>query len=166
MAQSAPTPSIQERYVVVYGTLRRSGSNDINLRKPAPRYVGTASLTGTLFDLGPYPGLILGSAEEVPEVVVTVVGEVYAIAPALEDNLDELEGLLPVPTGEYIKRVLPLKVHVADKSTPAASERAPQEVLCIVYEINPVRTHGCMRIGSGDWIAHWAQKRASALAGI
>lgn len=141
-----------ERYVFVYGTLRRGGSNDINLRKPAPRYVGTASLPGLLYDLGPYPGLILALSDSSLDNAVKVTGEVYAVLPALEVNLDELEGLLPVSTGEYFKRFLPLNVAVS--SGPGAQ----QALLCIVYEINPARTQACALVESGDWIAHCAQK--------
>lgn len=165
MSQSAPAQALSESYVFVYGTLRRSGSNDINLRKPAPRFVGTSSLSGTLFDLGPYPGLTVNLAGDDSSdglvLAVRVMGEVYAISPALEDNLDELEGLLPVPTGEYVKRFLPLQVHLAGNGTgtPTAS-LVPQELLCIVYEINPTRTEGCARVSSGDWIAHAVEKQA------
>lgn len=148
----ADASQFSERHVFVYGTLRRGGSNDINLRRPAPRYVGAASVYGMLYDLGPYPGLILVSADSSGGQTVNVLGEVYAVSPALENNLDELEGLLPVSTGEYFKRFLPLNVAV-----PSGSG-AEQALLCIVYEINPARTQACALVESGDWIAHCAQK--------
>lgn len=161
----APPAGQFERYVFVYGTLRRGGSNDINLRKPAPRYVGTASLLGMLYDLGPYPGLILGSVESSDPSVQgagKVIGEVYAVSPALEDNLDELEGLLPVPTGEYFKRLLTLNVGFAGPvMSLGGEENAEQALSCIVYEINPERTHGCALVDSGDWIAYCHKKRAT-----
>ncbi len=139
MNEEGPTA---QRLVFVYGTLRRGGSNDINLREPAPRWVGQAKLAGVLHDLGPYPGLVLGA-----ENSVAVKGEVYAIEPPFEHNLDILEGLAPSPTGEYLKRLLPVSVE-------------GREFHCIVYEINPQRSHGCPVIASGDWIAHWAAKSA------
>ncbi len=137
--QSAPEHLTRhKRLVFVYGTLRRGGSNDINLRQPTPVYLGRASITGMLFDLGPYPGLALGASRD----AVAVVGEVYAISPALEDNLDVLEGLLPEPSGEYAKRLV----------------QTMDGVACIVYEINPLRVQACPAIQSGDWIAHHTQK--------
>lgn len=147
-----PAAGVPERHVFVYGTLRRGGSNDINLRKPAPRYVGSASLQGSLYDLGPYPGLILSPSAS---LAGAVIGEIYAISPALEVNLDELEGLLPVPTGEYLKRWMRIEL---------ASGDLQHGLDCIVYEINPERTHACSLIGSGDWMAHWTEKTALATA--
>lgn len=159
-AAQAPVARQGERYVFVYGTLRRGGSNDINLRKPAPRYMGMASVQGMLYDLGPYPGLILASPSAFDSSGARsnkVIGEVYAILPALEDNLDELEGLLPVPTGEYFKRFMSL-----DVTFPADDECGTQPLLCIVYEINPNRTRACASVEGGDWIAHCTEKGAPA----
>jgi gamma-glutamylcyclotransferase (GGCT)/AIG2-like uncharacterized protein YtfP len=150
-AVSRPEAKVAEHYVFVYGTLRRGGSNDINLRKPAPRYVGSASLQGSLYDLGPYPGLVLAPAGSRAS---EVIGELYAISLALEENLDELEGLLPVPTGEYFKRWMRIEVASGDLN---------HRLDCIVYEINPERTHASALISSGDWMAHWTEK-TSALA--
>lgn len=141
--------NVAERHVFVYGTLRRGGSNDINLRKPAPRYVGSASLQGSLYDLGPYPGLTLAPAGSLAS---EVIGEVYAISPALEENLDELEGLLPEPTGEYFKRWMRIDV---------ASGDLQHGLDCIVYEINPERVDASALIGTGDWMAHWTEKTAA-----
>lgn len=159
-SQAAPAGQ-SERYVFVYGTLRRGGSNDINLRKPAPRFVGRASIRGRLFDLGPYPGLILGSVDSSSssvEGVVQVLGEVYAVLPALEENLDELEGLLPVPTGEYFKRFMPLDIVLPDTIASIHGPGSQRAVVCIVYEINPERTRSCALVPGGDWIAHCAEK--------
>ena len=71
------------RYVFVYGTLRRGGSNDINRLAPAPVWVGEASIAGTLYDFGRYPGVVLGGEGR-------VVGEVYGIDASLERVLDEI----------------------------------------------------------------------------
>lgn len=156
-----------ERHVFVYGTLRRGGSNDINLRKPAPRYVGTSSLKGILYDLGPYPGLILASPDAFDssgECTSKVVGEVYAVLPALEDKLDELEGLLPVPTGEYFKRFISLDVTLPVSAAATLDEGCgEQALLCIVYEINPERTRACALVEHGDWIAHCAEKTTASV---
>lgn len=122
----------QDRYVFVYGTLRRGEVNDINRLRPAPAFLGLARIRGTLYDLGPYPGVILGGAG-------WVQGEVYAISPELEQQLDLIEEVAPVPSGEYARRHLEVDV-------------AGRALSCLVYEIASARVRGCPRIASGDWL--------------
>ena len=122
----------QELHVFVYGTLRRGEINDINRLHPTPRLLGHARLRGTLYDLGPYPGVILGGEG-------WVQGEVYATAPELERQLDEIEEVAPVPSGEYTRRHLDVDV-------------AGQTLHCLVYEIAPARVQGCRLIPGGDWL--------------
>ena len=57
-------PSPATRYVFVYGTLRRGGSNDITRLVPSPRWVGTAQVAGQMYNLGAYPGLVLHAGQE------------------------------------------------------------------------------------------------------
>jgi len=121
-----------QRYVFVYGTLRAGDDNDITQLRPAPEFVGLAQIQGTLYHLGTYPGLVLSGT-------ALVVGEVYAISPALEQVLDGLEMIYPVPTGEYVKRIV--SVHVADRVLE-----------CIIYEINPDYTQGKPVLSGGDWV--------------
>ena len=128
-------PSPATRYVFVYGTLRRGGSHDITLLAPAPRWVGTAQVAGQMYNLGAYPGLVLHAGQEQG---ARVQGEVYAIEPALEAVLDEIEEVFPQATGEYAKREMDVLV---DEAT----------VRCIVYEINPARTVGKPLMAGGDW---------------
>ncbi len=123
-----------KRHVFVYGTLRRGGSNDINRLVPAPRYVGMGEVKGCLYRIDWYPGLTLGGQD-----AVTVVGEVYEIAPALESILDEIECIDDGPDSEYFKRELPVEVD-------------GRPILCLVYEVNPERVRGKQLIGHGDWI--------------
>lgn len=137
MTMSTP-PSTATRHVFVYGTLRRGGSNDITRLTPAPRFVGRAQVAGRMFDLGVYPGLILGKDKGQGEEGTPVHGEVYAIGPALEAVLDEIEEVFPQATGEYAKREMDVLVDGI-------------AVQCIVYEINPVRTAGRPVIAGGDW---------------
>ena len=92
-----PTLPAHRRHVFVYGTLRRGDVRDINQLQPAPVFVGMASVQGVLYDLGAYPGVLLGG-----EGMVT--GEVYAISAALEQALDTIEEVWPQATGEYNKR--------------------------------------------------------------
>lgn len=119
-------------HVFVYGTLRRGGSNDIRRLAPAPRWVGDAVLAGTLYDLGAYPGLVLGGA-------TGVRGEVYAIAPALLAVLDEIEEVYPQRSGEYLRREVQVQV-------------AGASLACQCYVLSPARAVGRRVIASGDWM--------------
>ncbi len=121
------------RHVFVYGTLRQGGANDITRLAPAPRFVGNGRIAGTMFDFGRYPGVVLGGEGR-------VVGEVYAIAPALERLLDEIEEVYPQQTDEYFRR----EVDVVLDGRP---------VCCLVYEINPAYVAGKRVIPQGDWLA-------------
>lgn len=120
------------RHAFVYGTLRQGDDNDITRLRPAPRFVGRATIKGRMYHLGRYPGVLLGGQAD-------VVGEVYEIAPELERVLDEIEELYPQQTNEYFKRELPVSVSGA-------------VVQCIVYEINPDFVQGRPLIADGDWV--------------
>jgi gamma-glutamylcyclotransferase (GGCT)/AIG2-like uncharacterized protein YtfP len=122
---------VTERHVFVYGTLRRGQANDINRLLPAPRFVGLAQISGVMHHLGVYPGVLLGSGG-------AVVGEVYAIEPALERVLDEIEEVFPQRRHEYFKRELRVTV-------------GEQQLACLVYEINVKYVKGRRIVGSGDW---------------
>ncbi|MES2413701.1 MAG: gamma-glutamylcyclotransferase family protein [Pseudomonadota bacterium] len=131
-----------DRYVFVYGTLRRGEERDINRLHPAPEYVGKASMTGRLFDLGTYPGLVLGGEG-------AVQGEVYRISAALERLLDEIEEVWPQQTGEYAKREVKVDLAAAE-----AGDALYLSMQCLVYEIAIARTTGHTCIESGDWVKY------------
>lgn len=126
------SPSDAPRCVFVYGTLRRGEVNDINELQPVPGFVGHASLNGTLYPMGWYPGLVLGGA-------MPVAGEVYSVTPELEARLDEIEGLLPEPSGEYTKR--DMQVDVGGRA-----------VTCFVYEITAALVAHLQPLVHGDWL--------------
>ena len=128
-------------HVFVYGTLRRGQSNDITLLEPAPEFVAEASVGGVLYCMGWYPGLVLSREGEVR-------GEVYRIDALLERELDQIEGLLPEPTGEYFKRTI----------TVAAGG---QNLECLLYEVNPSFLEGGMeKLAEGDWCLFHAARFA------
>ena len=139
-----PTSSAS-RHVFVYGTLRRDDVRDITRLRPAPQFVGMASVAGVLYDLGPYPGVVLGGPAR-------VTGEVYAISAELERQLDVIEEVWPQQTGEYRKQVVRGRL-----DQPQALSGAV-ELDCLVYEINPARAEGQPVITGGDWIGHLQQR--------
>jgi gamma-glutamylcyclotransferase (GGCT)/AIG2-like uncharacterized protein YtfP len=131
-------PSTTQRHVFVYGTLRHGEDNDITRLKPEPVFVGSAVIAGTLYDLGAYPGIWLGGE-------ATVQGEVYRIAPELEELLDEIEEVYPQRRDEYFKRIIPVPVQ-------------GRTFACIVYEINPKYAAGRGILPGGDWVRERRQK--------
>lgn len=147
-------PVLPTRHVFVYGTLRRGEQRDINLLKPSPRWVGRASVEGMLYNLGSYPGLVLGSDQCLGQQKVT--GEVYEITDELERLLDEIEGVGPVPRGEYAKREIVVQPEYADTMDEVAS---PDGASCLVYEATQTRIAGCAVIFSGDWVGYRLQHK-------
>ncbi len=138
-AHSPAQATEHPRYVFVYGTLRRGEQRDITLLRPAPVFVGMSQTPGVLYHLGAcaYPGLRLGGKNPVR-------GEVYQITPELERQLDEIEFVLPVPTGEYIRQQVTVQVRDA--------AGGDTEVTCLTYEISEQRIIGMQVIASGDWL--------------
>jgi gamma-glutamylcyclotransferase (GGCT)/AIG2-like uncharacterized protein YtfP len=136
-----PTTPATTRHVFVYGTLRRGDVRDITRLRPVPRFIGMASVAGVLYDLGPYPGVVLGGPGRVR-------GEVYAISAELERQLDAIEEVWPQRTGEYSKQ----EVSVLLDESPVSAEGAAAQLQCLVYEINPGRVVGKNVIPAGDWL--------------
>ena len=136
-----PMPTAARRHVFVYGTLRRGDVRDITHLQPPPVFVGMASVQGVLYNLGDYPGLLLGGEGR-------VTGEVYAITAALEQQLDSIEEVWPQPTGEYNKREVEVQLR-QHQANHEASEAVG--VLCLVYEIDPAHARGRPVILGGDW---------------
>lgn len=116
----------------VYGTLRRGDDNDITRLKPSPQFIGEATIAGTMYHLGAYPGVALGGSNR-------IVGEVYAVSAELETTLDAIESEYPAQPDEYFKRAIRVQV-------------AGQRCDCFVYEINPAYTASKPIIASGDWV--------------
>ena len=132
----------EDRHVFVYGTLCRGEQRDINKLKPDPRFVGEAFVPGTLYDLGTYPGIVLGGQG-------TVRGEVYRISVELESLLDEIEEVWPQQTGEYAKREV--QVQLKDVGN---HDRGTRSMSCLVYEIAASRREGRPLIDGGDWVQY------------
>ena len=124
-------------YVFVYGTLRKGQRNDINLLNPQPLFTGLAWLKGQLYSRGWYPGILLGGEQ-------WVLGEVYQVSAQMLAQLDVLEELAPVPSGEYQR--VQIKV-----------ECAGQELVCDMYELSEHCAAQSTPIAEGDWVKFMAQ---------
>lgn len=143
MMHDSDAAAAAPRHVFVYGTLRAGGSNDIARFSPAPQRIGDGVIAGTLYDLGAYPGVVLGGEGRVR-------GEIYRIAPALEAQLDRLEEVEPDGSGEYQKRDVWVQVNRLNGLSGVAGSKDAQ-LKCLVYEIHPGRIEGRAVIASGDW---------------
>ena len=136
----APVPwqACGARHVAVYGTLRAGGVNDIARLRNGIVRVGVTMLTGSLHDLGWYPGLRLQGTQ-------SVLAEVYPLDDALEQAMDGIEGIWPQDLGEYAKRMLDVNVALADGSGTTLP--------VLVYEALPATLEGAPVIAAQDWIA-------------
>lgn len=147
MGQHRSIPSLWQpcgaRYVAVYGTLRAGGVNDMARLRPGIARVGLTTLTGTLHDLGWYPGLRLAGAQ-------SVLAEVYPLDDALEQTLDGIEAIWPNDAGEYAKHILRTQV--------ALDGGGNQALDVLVYEALPGFVQGTPVIAASDWIAWYAGK--------
>ena len=121
---------MSKHLVFVYGTLRRGGVRAMPSIFPDSKFVGDASVGGSLYDFGAYPGLVLDEANS------PVVGEVYEVDEEILGRLDDIE------SSAYYRRKR-VEVSLGDR-----------RVTCWVYEpdaeLFPRRT----LIASGDWIEH------------
>lgn len=125
-------------HVAVYGTLRAGGVNDIARLRDGMVITGRTTLTGTLHDMGWYPGLRLQGNQQ-------VLAEVYPMDRALEQVLDGYEGIWPQDTGEYTKRIVTVPVALTNGGT--------QMMAVLVYEALPAALIACPAIEAGDWLA-------------
>lgn len=127
-----------DQLLFVYGTLRIGGSNDIRRFGACSRLLGPARVRGRLYDLGDYPGLVLGGSG-------WVSGELHAIGAAIEPALDELEEVWPQRSGLYRRtRALVL--------VGAHSHGA------LVYAMDSVRAQVWPLIDCGDWLTYLGQR--------
>ncbi|MES1976530.1 MAG: gamma-glutamylcyclotransferase family protein [Pseudomonadota bacterium] len=140
----------ETRHVFVYGTLCSGEQRDINNLNPRPRYIGEGSVPGTLYDLGSYPGIVLGGQGNVR-------GEVYRISAELESTLDEIEEVWPQQTGEYAKREVLVRLEAV-----GGEEGDSHTASCLVYEIAVTQTRGKVLIESGDWVKYRKLKTSTA----
>ncbi len=121
---------MEKHLVFVYGTLRRGGVGAMSLRFPDSKFIAEAQVTGSLYDLGAYPGLILNEANS------SVIGEVYEVDDELLKRLDDFEA-----SSHYCRKQVKLSLG-ADRK------------VCWIYEPDPEFYPLRTLITSGDWIEY------------
>lgn len=95
----------------VYGTLKRGGSNHRFLADQQFVSVAQTQPGYRLYNVGGYPGLVVA-----PDEFVGITGEVWRVAPACLERLDEFEG---VGEGLYRRERVPLQAPFEFQSVDA-----------------------------------------------
>jgi gamma-glutamylcyclotransferase (GGCT)/AIG2-like uncharacterized protein YtfP len=116
--------------VFVYGTLRRGSAQAMSLRFPNSKFVADAKVSGSLYDLGPYPGLILNESNSL------VIGEVYEVDDKTLNMLDDYEA-----ASDYWRKQIEISLGTHKR-------------ICWTYEPNPELCSLRTLITSGDWIEY------------
>lgn len=124
-----PSPQL----VFVYGTLRRGGSN--HFRMAGAEFLSEATVTGRLYRIDWYPGLVLDEAGG------EIHGEVYSVGPELLADLDVFEGVSAgeVEGSEY-RRI-----------ESVVMQRNSQPLTAWVWEWRGM-TDESRRLTDGDWL--------------
>jgi gamma-glutamylcyclotransferase (GGCT)/AIG2-like uncharacterized protein YtfP len=121
---------MNKHLVFVYGSLRRGGAGAMSIRFPKSRFVAEAKVSGSLYDLGAYPGLILDESASL------VVGEVYEVDDEILKQLDDFES-----SSHYWRKQVKISLGTHIKK-------------CWVYAPNPEAFSKQTLITSGDWIEY------------
>ena len=145
-------------FLFVYGTLRSDIGHPMHavLERYAQR-VGMGTVTGRLFNLGHYPGLVLDDSPGPTHPLSKVWGEVYRLpgdtTQTLLGILDEYEDYDPshVATSEY--RRAPVQVHIKGKIGDGLN--LPRSLVAWAYVYNQAIINQ-EEIASGDY-AHFTQ---------
>lgn len=121
---------MNKHLVFVYGTLRRGGVGAMSIRFPGSKFIADARVSGSLYDLGAYPGLLLDESKSL------AVGEVYEVGDEILSELDEFEA-----SSNYLRRQVEIILGTHTK-------------ICWTYEPDPEFYSLRTLITSGDWIEY------------
>jgi gamma-glutamylcyclotransferase (GGCT)/AIG2-like uncharacterized protein YtfP len=127
-------------YLFVYGTLREDVGHEMyHVLARNASFLGEATVVGTLYDLGQYPGLVPDDGTK-----ETVTGELYRIQEAILDHtfeiLDDYEGVGPndpMPH-EYKREIIPVSLNDGRRL----------DAWAYVLNLSP---EGLRKISSGDY---------------
>lgn len=121
---------MSKHLIFIYGSLRQGCERSMSMRFPDSRFMGNATVNGSLFDLGSYPGLVSNESHS------SVIGEVYAVDDGLLNELDEFE-----KSSNYLR-----------KQTKVSMGGARE--ICWVYEPDPEYYSFSKLITNGDWVKY------------
>jgi gamma-glutamylcyclotransferase (GGCT)/AIG2-like uncharacterized protein YtfP len=121
---------MNKHLVFVYGTLRRGGAGAMSVRFPNSKFIVDAKVSGSLYDLGAYPGLLLNESNSL------VSGEVYEVDDEILKRLDDFEA-----SSYYWRKQVEISL-------------GSHKSICWTYEPNPEFYSPRTLITSGDWIEY------------
>ena len=121
---------MNKHLVFVYGTLRRGSARAMSNRFPGSRFIAEAKVSGRLYDLGAYPGLLLDESNS------PVIGEVYEVDDQILQELDDFEA-----SSDYLRKQVEIALDTDRRR-------------CWIYEPNPESYSLRTLITSGDWIEY------------
>jgi gamma-glutamylcyclotransferase (GGCT)/AIG2-like uncharacterized protein YtfP len=121
---------MNKHLVFVYGTLRRGGAGAMSIRFPESNFIANAKVSGSLYDLGAYPGLLVNESNSL------VTGEVYEVDDETLKELDEFEA-----ASSYRRKQVEISLGAHRK-------------VGWVYEPNPEFYSLRELITSGDWVIY------------
>src|SRR5918997_2987877 len=121
---------MNKHLIFVYGTLRQGGGRAMPDLFPDAKFIGHAKVSGSLYDLGSYPGLLLDESDSL------VIGEVYEIDDQLLSKLDDFEA-----SSHYRRKQVEISLGTQRRS-------------CWIYEPDPEFYSLRTLITSGDWVEY------------
>ncbi|HEV7376687.1 MAG TPA: gamma-glutamylcyclotransferase family protein [Pyrinomonadaceae bacterium] len=121
---------MNKHLVFVYGTLRRGGAGAMSIRFPDSKFIADATVSGSLYDLGAYPGLLLNESNSL------VIGEVYEVDDEILNKLDDFEA-----SSNYWRKQVEISLDTHRK-------------IGWTYEPNPEFYSHSTLITSGDWVEY------------
>jgi len=121
---------MNKHLVFVYGTLRRDAARAMSKRFPNSKFIADAKVSGSLYDLGAYPGLLLNESNSL------VIGEVYEVDDEILNKLDGIEA-----SSYYWRKQVEISLGTHRRT-------------CWVYAPNPEFCSHRTLITSGDWIEY------------
>ena len=102
----------------------------MSIRFPRSRFVAEAKVSGSLYDLGAYPGFLLDESNSL------VVGEVYEVDDEILSKLDDFEA-----SSHYWRKQVKIALGTTSRK-------------CWIYAPNPEAFSRRTLIPSGDWIEY------------
>ena len=121
---------MNKHLVFVYGTLRRGSARAMFVRFPGSKFIAEAKVSGSLYDLGAYPGLLLNESNSL------VIGEVYEVDDEILNELDDFEA-----ASNYRRKQVEISLGTLSRT-------------CWIYEPDPEFYSLRTLISSGDWIEY------------
>lgn len=123
---------MNKHLIFVYGMLRRAGARAMSISFPGSKFIADAKVSGSLYDLGAYPGLLLDESNS------SVTGEVYEVDDELLNELDVFEA-----SSSYRRKQVEVSIDVHRK-------------VCWIYvpEYDSEFYSRHTLITSGDWIEY------------